>query len=118
MRVDLKNEPHGAATWGTGNPATDWNKAVERAAAAVGRVAPRWLIFVEGIQENASCSANNHPFWGENLEPLSCTPLSIPGDRLVLSPHTYGPDVFGQPYFNDPTFPHNMAAMGGTKQTN
>jgi endoglucanase len=109
--VDIKNEPHGAATWGTGNPATDWNKAAERAAAAVGQVAPHWLIFVEGIQENASCSANNHPFWGENLEPLSCTPLSIPGDRLVLSPHTYGPDVFGQPYFNDPTFPHNMAAI-------
>lgn len=109
--VDLKNEPHGAATWGTGNPATDWNKAAERAAAAVGQVAPHWLIFVEGIQENPSCSANNHPFWGENLEPLSCTPLAIPADRLVLSPHTYGPDVFGQPYFNDPTFPANMAAI-------
>ena len=23
--IDLKNEPHGAATWGTGNPATDWD---------------------------------------------------------------------------------------------
>ena len=43
--VDLKNEPHGAATWGTGNLATDWNKAAERAAAAVGGVAPHWLIF-------------------------------------------------------------------------
>jgi endoglucanase len=109
--VDLKNEPHGAATWGTGNLATDWNKAAERAAAAVGGVAPHWLIFVEGIQENPSCSANDHPFWGENLEPLSCTPLSIPADRVVLSPHTYGPDVFVQPYFNDPTFPDNMAAI-------
>ena len=49
--VDLKNEPHRAATWGTGNPATDWNKAAERAAAAVAGVAPHWLIFVEGIQE-------------------------------------------------------------------
>ena len=109
--VDPKNEPHGAATWGTGNSATDWNKAVERAAAAVARVAPHWLIFVEGIQNNPLCSANNHPFWGENLEPLACTPLAIPVDRLVLSPHTYGPDVFGQPYFNDPTFPANMASI-------
>jgi endoglucanase len=109
--IDPKNEPHGAATWGTGNLATDWNKAVERAAAAVGQVAPHWLIFVEGIQENPSCSGNNHPFWGENLEPLACTPLDIPADRLVLSPHTYGPDVFGQPYFSDPAFPANMAAI-------
>ncbi|RYE72521.1 MAG: endoglucanase, partial [Oxalobacteraceae bacterium] len=33
--LDLKNEPHGAATWGTGNAATDWNKAAERGSAAV-----------------------------------------------------------------------------------
>lgn len=109
--VDLKNEPHGAATWGTGNPATDWNTAAERAAAAVVRVAPHWLVFVEGIQDNPSCSTNDRSFWGENLEPLACTPLSIPRDRLVLSPHTYGPDVFDQPYFRDPTFPANMAAI-------
>lgn len=109
--VDLKNEPHGAVTWGTGNAATDWNAAAERAAAAVLHVAPHWLIFVEGIQDNPSCSANDQPFWGENLEPLACTPLSIPRDRLVLSPHTYGPDVFDQPYFRDPTFPGNMAAI-------
>jgi endoglucanase len=109
--VDPKNEPHGAATWGTGNPATDWNRAAERAAAAVGGVAPHWLIFVEGIQQNPSCSANDGEFWGENLEPLACTPLTIPADRLVLSPHTYGPDVFAQPYFDDPAFPANMAAI-------
>jgi endoglucanase len=109
--VDPKNEPHGAATWGTGNPATDWNRAAERAAVAVGGVAPHWLIFVEGIQQNPSCSANDGEFWGENLEPLACTPLTIPADRLVLSPHTYGPDVFAQPYFSDPAFPANMAAI-------
>jgi endoglucanase len=109
--VDPKNEPHGAATWGTGDPATDWNRAAERAAAAVGGVAPHWLIFVEGIQRNPSCSANDGEFWGENLEPLACTPLTIPADRLVLAPHTYGPDVFAQPYFDDPAFPANMAAI-------
>jgi endoglucanase len=109
--VDPKNEPHGAATWGTGNAATDWNRAAERAAAAVAPIAPHWLIFVEGIQQNPACSANDGEFWGENLEPLACTPLGIPADRLVLSPHTYGPDVFAQPYFNDPTFPANMPGI-------
>ncbi len=29
--VDLHNEPHGAATWGDGNMATDWRLAAERA---------------------------------------------------------------------------------------
>ena len=109
--VDPKNEPHGAATWGTGHAATDWNGAAERAAAAVGQLAPHWLIFVEGIQQNPTCSASDASFWGENLEPLTCTPLAIPADRLVLSPHTYGPDVFGQPYFDDPAFPANMPAI-------
>lgn len=28
--IDLKNEPHGAATWGAGNPATDWDKAASQ----------------------------------------------------------------------------------------
>src|SRR5205085_531187 len=29
--IDLHNEPHGRATWGDGNPATDWRLAAERA---------------------------------------------------------------------------------------
>ena len=43
---------HGAATWGTGNPATDWNTAAEKAADAILAVAPDLLIFVEGIEKN------------------------------------------------------------------
>ncbi len=66
--LDLKNEPHGAATWGTGNAATDWNSAAERASAVVLSAAPNWLIFVEGVSSNPSCSSNDAHFWGENLE--------------------------------------------------
>jgi endoglucanase len=33
--------------------------------------------------------------------------LSKPG-RVVYSPHTYGPNVFNQPYFSDSSFPSNM----------
>lgn len=62
--IDLKNEPHGAATWGTGNAATDWNRAAERAAAAVVQAAPRWIVAVEGIGENPSCSTGSGHFWG------------------------------------------------------
>ena len=46
-----------------------------------------------------------------NLEPLACTPLNIPANRLLLAPHTYGPDVYVQPYFNASNFPSNMPAI-------
>ncbi|RME66019.1 MAG: endoglucanase, partial [Caldilineae bacterium] len=111
LGMDLKNEPHGAATWGTGNTATDWNLAAERAAAAILAANPNLLIFVEGIQENATCSSNTNHWWGGNIEPQECYPLNIPGDKLVLSPHVYGPDVYMQPYFNDPNFPNNLPAI-------
>lgn len=109
--IDLKNEPHGAATWGTGNLATDWNLAAERAAAAVLEINPDLLIFVEGVGDNPVCSSNSNHWWGGNLEPQACVPLAIPEHKLVLSPHVYGPDVFAQPYFEDPRFPANMPAI-------
>jgi len=55
-------------------------------------------------------SSINH-WWGGNLEPQACAPLRIPDNKLVFSPHVYGPDVYAQPYFSDPTFPANMPAI-------
>lgn len=112
--LDLKNEPHGAATWGTGNAATDWNRAAERASAAVLQVAPRWLIVVEGVAENPSCSSSGGHWWGGSLEPLECTPLNIPADRLLLAPHAYGPDVYGQPYFGASISPTTCPPSGSS----
>jgi len=112
LGIDLKNEPHESATWGTGDEATDWNLAAERAADAILAVNPNILIFVEGIQENADCSdGTNSHWWGGNIEPVACTPLDIDADRLVLSPHVYGPDVYDQSYFSDAAFPNNMPAI-------
>lgn len=109
--IDLKNEPHGAATWGTRNTATDWNLATGRAATQVLGVAPHWLIFVEGIGDQALCSSGEPVFWGENLAPIACAPSPMPANRLVLSPHTYGPDVHVQRYHNAANFPANMPAI-------
>jgi endoglucanase len=110
--MDLKNEPYGAARWGSGNAAVDWNAAAERAAAAVLSVAPQALIFVEGIGDGSYCTTvNSGIWWGGNINPQMCTPLNIPADRLVLSPHVYGPDVFDQPYFSAADFPNNMPAI-------
>jgi aryl-phospho-beta-D-glucosidase BglC (GH1 family) len=41
--------------------------------------------------------------WGENLFEAGANPPNIPKDRLVFSPHTYGPSVFVQRQFLDPT---------------
>lgn len=111
LGIDLKNEPHGAATWGTGNTATDWNLAAERGAAAVLAVAPNALVFVEGIGAQSQCGTTPGWWWGGNLEPLACKPLAIPANRLVLAPHVYGPDVSAQGYFDAANFPDNLPAV-------
>ncbi len=111
MGIDIKNEPKGSATWGTGNHGTDWNLAAERAGKSVLSANPQILIFVQGIQESRNCSGTIGHWWGGNLEPQACNPINpamIPAEKLVLSPHVYGPDVYSQPYFNESSFPGNM----------
>ncbi len=109
--MDLKNEPHGAATWGTGD-STDWKLAAEKAGKAVLAADPNILILVEGIQNNPLASDNSIAhWWGGNLEPQAVYPIDLPTEKLVLSPHAYGPDVFPQDYFNAPDFPSNLPAI-------
>lgn len=104
--ADLKNEPHGRARWGSGDLSVDWNKASQRIAKRVMSVAPGWLMFVEGTQfsndiDDSEALYGYHNFWGENLQAVDRFPLSdIPKEKLVLSPHVYGPDVYVQPYFD------------------
>jgi endoglucanase len=112
LGMDLKNEPYGRARWGSGNATVDWNSAAERAAAAVLAVAPQSLVFVEGVGDGSFCTTvPTGIWWGGNIAPQLCRPLNIPADRLVLSPHVYGPDVFNQSYFSAPDFPNNMPAI-------
>jgi hypothetical protein len=52
---------------------------------------------------NTNCSVN--PNWGENLYEAGANPPAIPKSQLVFTPHTYGPSVFVQGHFLDPTNP-------------
>ena len=61
--ADLKNEPHGDATWGTGGP-TDWRRAAERAGNAVTRDRADWLIVVEGIEKPVAGGKLERPLVG------------------------------------------------------
>ena len=104
MGIDLKNEPHGNASWGKGDRSTDWNTAAERAGKAVASVNSNILIYVEGVGDNGQCEATEGKWWGGNLSPYKCNKIdygSIPENKLVFSPHVYGPDVSNQSYFND-----------------
>lgn len=106
--ADLKNEPHGEATWGTG-AANDWRRAAERAGSAVQAIAPHWLIVVEGIEGPVVGGQQlDRHWWGGNLEGVRANPIRLPiADRLVYSPHEYGPEVFAQPWFSQP----NLSAV-------
>ncbi len=110
LGADLKNEPHGEATWGTGQ-ANDWRRAAERAGNAVLAKAPSWLIVVEGIEGPVAGGQQlDRHWWGGNLEGVRANPvrLSVP-NRLVYSPHEYGPGVFAQPWFSSPDMAATLA---------
>jgi endoglucanase len=97
--ADLANEPHGPATWGDGNPSTDWHMAAEQAGNAILAVNPNWLIIVEGIEQYHGDAY----WWGGNLEGAEQYPvrLSVP-DKLVYSAHDYGPELYVQQWFQVP----------------
>jgi endoglucanase len=60
---DLHNEPHGEATWGSGNQANDWRLAAERAGNEILAVHPDLLMIVEGIEQ----VGGKYYWWGGNL---------------------------------------------------
>lgn len=107
--ADLKNEPHGRASWGTNDRATDWRLAAERAGNAVLAIAPHWLIVVEGVEKNVPGQRLSVHWQGGNLEGAGRYPVRLNKPRqLVYSPHEYGPGVFNQPWFAEATFPKNL----------
>jgi hypothetical protein len=109
MGIDIFNEPHDY-TW------AEWRTLAGNAYNAINEVNPNILIFVEGIgttpgmqdgtpttfTQEPHGNTNTNPNWGENLFSAGANPPAIPQNRLVFSPHTYGPSVFVQRMFLDP----------------
>jgi aryl-phospho-beta-D-glucosidase BglC (GH1 family) len=106
--ADLKNEPRDPATWGDGNPATDWRLAAEQAGNAILQANPNWLIFVEGIQTYNGQST----WWGGNLMGAGQYPvtLNLP-NHVVYSPHDYPASVFQQSWFSASNYPNNLPSV-------
>lgn len=84
--VDLLNEPHGQATFGDNNPATDWRLFTQGAIQKFTKNYPKgkWLYFVEGIG------------WGKYLRGFQGQPYDLSPQlmsKVVFSPHNYGKSV-------------------------
>ena len=55
-------------------------------------------------------------FWGENLQAAQTHPILLDTpNKVVLTPHVYGPSVHNQRYFSDPAFPANMPKIWRTQ---
>lgn len=86
IAVDLLNEPHGPATWGSGDTSTDWNQFAEYAIGELSQKYPdsTWLYLVEGIG------------WGKDLSQARYHPIQVSSNiqnRVVYSAHSYGKSV-------------------------
>ena len=112
--ADLHNEPAGPATWGSGDPKTDWRIAAEMCGNAILGVNSNWLIFVEGVEKLTDASGNpiDWTWMGGELMNAGKYPVELKTpNRLVYSPHDYGPTVSGQSWFSNKNFPDNMPAF-------
>lgn len=118
IAYDLKNEPHGkpnegknAAIWNDSKDANNWKFVAETAAAKILAKNPNVLILVEGTEiypknskgDYSSTNSEDYYFnwWGGNLRAVKDFPIDLGKyqDKLVYSPHDYGPTVYEQPWF-------------------
>ena len=105
VAADLHNEPHGQATWGDGNQATDWAAAAERIGNAIQSVNKDWLMIVEGVE----IQDNTWEWWGGNLRGAKDHGVDFNVDnKLVYSVHSYGPSIHEMEWFKGSDFPNNM----------
>ena len=87
LGIDLLNEPHGRATFGSNDVNTDWKLFIEYAVPKITQRYPsaQWLIFVEGIE------------WGHTFSHYVSSPIHFKPQelmkRLVFSPHIYEKSV-------------------------
>jgi aryl-phospho-beta-D-glucosidase BglC (GH1 family) len=118
IAYDLKNEPHGKANenprakWDGSTDADNWKYIAEKSAKAVLAKNPNVLIMVEGIEIYPKNTATNGNFsstnaddyyfawWGGNLRGVKDNPVDLGRyqNKLVYSPHDYGPTVYQQPW--------------------
>ena len=121
IAFDLKNEPHGKpnetphAIWNNSTDSNNWKYIAEKAAKTVLSKNPNVLVMVEGIEiypkdikTNGSFKSTSdkdyyYNWWGGNLRGVKDYPINLGKNqnKLVYSPHDYGPAVYQQPWFKN-----------------
>ncbi len=121
IAYDLENEPHGKASesprakWDSSDDSDNWRYIAEKAAQSVFKANPDVLVMVEGIEiypidtnGNGDFSSTNMgdyycTWWGGNLRGVKDNPVNLGEyqNKLVYSPHDYGPSVYQQPWFEN-----------------
>lgn len=121
IAFDLKNEPHGKpfeqnrAVWNDSTDPCNWKYVAEKTAAQILAVNPNVLILIEGLEiypVDISANGDYHStneddyyfcWWGGNLRGVRDFPVDLGefNNKLVYSPHDYGPTVYQQPWFYD-----------------
>jgi len=118
IAIDIKNEPHGKqneqnkAIWNDSTDINNWKYTAETAAKKILAINPNVLIMVEGTEiypksksnsDYKSQNAGDYYFnwWGGNLRGVRDYPINLGSyqNKLVYSPHDYGPTVYQQPWF-------------------
>jgi endoglucanase len=107
MGIDIYNEPWDYS-W------SEWKSLIDKAYSAINSVNPNILIYAQGIggssgnqdgtpdtKTDSPHGDKGNPNWGENFYELASNPPTMPKNKLVLSPHCYGPSVCTQPMFAD-----------------
>jgi len=116
--MDINNEPNGkidnpaGARWGTGDQ-FDWALAAEKCGNAILAANPNVLILVEGIEAYRKPNGDLTSYWwGGNLQGARDYPIQLTKpEKLMYSPHEYGPTVFDQVWFSASDFPENMPGI-------
>jgi len=108
VAFDLHNEPHGEATWGDGNTATDWRLAAQRAGNAILAVHPDALLIIEGVE----AASGMYYWWGGNLRGAMTAPVELSSpDHVIYSAHDYPASIYPQSWFSASGYPDNLPAL-------
>ncbi|GIQ67661.1 endoglucanase [Xylanibacillus composti] len=116
IAFDIQNEPHGnqsqspRAKWDGTADVDNWKHACETAGNRILAINPNVLILCEGIEiypkDGANWTSTNEndyysTWWGGNLRGVRDYPINLGAhqNKLVYSPHDYGPLVFEQDWF-------------------
>lgn len=93
LGIDIKNEPHGDITF------EEWESLIDLMLDKIKKETDdyRGVYFIEGVQQPPFAA------WGGSFSTMSPNSFLINNEKIVFSPHVYGPSVRGDIALNEGT---------------